>query len=360
MRRSSRRSVCITTSRTLRRSSSVTSCPQPCCGPSCAACRRGPAGSRWSTSLFAFFGSGAENLVWGFQIGFVAAVTLGLGQLVLADRPGPVSVGDVVGGLLGVVGVMTAGIAVTMIGTVAIVLAIRRRWLALLPQVLVPALTYGAWYVAYGRSRINSPPSDLSLVPDYVSTGVSNAVEQLTQLPQLGLAIAIVIIVAVVGRRADLAGSALPFGMACGVVLLFADQWSRTSDVRDRAGPRLHVTSMLRPPCSFPRSVSLRVFSSGDTRRATTVLVWSLMLWAIIGNVADYYRVRQVRLDMLATTRPVIEAAAVEVDRARRRPDGSTGAGSRIPTSRWPLFASSSRRATCPSMQRSWVRGRRR
>jgi hypothetical protein len=142
-----------------------------------------------------FFGSGFENLFWGMQIGFVGAIALGLGALLLLDgEPDP---GRVVAasGLL-VVAVATSGYGLFMLGLVGLdVLVERRRW-RLLPAVLVPAVTWLAWYMALGRSGVATHGDPFTLdqalsIPGFIVRGAGAAFGGATGVgPILGIALA--------------------------------------------------------------------------------------------------------------------------------------------------------------------------
>jgi hypothetical protein len=86
----------------------------------------------WVANAFAaalvFFGPGREDIVWAFQIGFTGAIALVLGQLVLADHDGPVGRRDAAGLALGLLGLMSAGVAVVLVGVVGLALLVRHGW----------------------------------------------------------------------------------------------------------------------------------------------------------------------------------------------------------------------------------------
>lgn len=262
-----------------------------------------------AVAIFAFFGSGAENLTWGFQVGFVGAVMLGFGQLLVADHRGPVGLRDAVGAFLGVVGVMTAGVAVTMVGVVATLLVIRRRWVALLPQVILPGIVYVAWYLGYGRSRIATQTSDLSLIPDFVATGVEHSIDSLLQLPHVAIVTAFVVVVlACKGAFGPSYSIAPALAAAAGIVILFGISavgragygvdWARSSRYT-------YVAGALLLPC-----LGLAARYVASRSRPLLVVAWVVLAWSFVGNAADYMQFVDGREGLVGSARATIEAAA--------------------------------------------------
>ena len=87
---------------------------------------------KWVANAFAgaliFFGPGREDIVWAFQMSFTGAIAFVLGQLVLADHDRPVGRRDAVALVLGLLGLMSAAVAIVLIGVVGLALLVRRGW----------------------------------------------------------------------------------------------------------------------------------------------------------------------------------------------------------------------------------------
>ena len=163
-----------------------------------------PALAAMAAVIIAFFGSGFENLFWAMQIGFVGAIALGLGAVILLDG-GPSRARVAVATGLLTVGVMTSGFGLFMLAFAGLDLLLdprrRRSFLAL----LVPAAIYLAWYVAYGRSGVAITRDPFTLeailsVPWFVVDGVGTAFGSVVGLGPLlgrvaaaGLAVALVV-----------------------------------------------------------------------------------------------------------------------------------------------------------------------
>ena len=167
----------------------------------------------------AFFGSGFENLFWAMQIGFVGAVALGFGAMILLDgRPGR---GRVIGATaLLTLGMMTSGFGIFMLVLVGLDLLldpVRRR---LVLALAIPAGVYLGWYVLFGRNGVATTRDPFTVdaflsVPAFVLDGVGTAFGSALGVgPLLGRIAAIALAVAIVVRlvrREPVSGRAIAF-----------------------------------------------------------------------------------------------------------------------------------------------------
>jgi hypothetical protein len=138
-----------------------------------------------AAALILFLGSGADDLFWAYQIGFVASTASGLWALLLLrrlERPADVAASIL---LLGSVATSGIGLCFVAAAAVQVVLEPGRRWrLAVLGP---PLLGYLLWFVAYGRSLQAGvaewlSPSSLVSVPGFALRGVANSVGGLSGL----------------------------------------------------------------------------------------------------------------------------------------------------------------------------------
>jgi hypothetical protein len=101
-----------------------------------------------------FLGVGAENLLWGFQTGFVGSVAFGVWALFFVERPGRRSA--VAASVLLVASLTSSGVGlfflVVTAGRTLSDPALRRRWVVVGP----PAVAYLAWLVLFGREGVGS------------------------------------------------------------------------------------------------------------------------------------------------------------------------------------------------------------
>jgi hypothetical protein len=137
-------------------------------------------------AIILFYGSGFENLYWGFQIGLVASVLLGLLALRLTDGPEDPARAAAVAGLL-LLSMASQGIGLVMAVAVGLEWALDRRWRPWFPLLAIPALAYLAWYVGFGNSGIASHRDPFTVealldVPAFVALGLANAISSVTGL----------------------------------------------------------------------------------------------------------------------------------------------------------------------------------
>ncbi len=114
--------------------------------------RVGTVGAAFAGAFVAVLGAAGDDLLWGFQIGFVGGVACGLGALLALDRG--TRRGDAAAAvLLGLsLAFASVGAAFVIAATVEIALDSRRRerwWV-----IGAPLALYAAWYLGYGESQI--------------------------------------------------------------------------------------------------------------------------------------------------------------------------------------------------------------
>lgn len=134
-----------------------------------------------------FFGSGFENLFWGFQIGFVGSTALGLAALVVTDRGLSRGRAIAVAALL-LASLATSGIGIVMSIAVGVEWVLDARSRRFVPILGVPAAVYLGWYLAIGRMGITTQRDPFTLgaltdVPGFVVEGFGNAARSVTGLP---------------------------------------------------------------------------------------------------------------------------------------------------------------------------------
>jgi hypothetical protein len=181
------------------------------------------------TAVFMVLGSGAENILWAFQIGFVGAVTLGLWAFLLALRP------DVrLGRYAAIVGISLfsltwSGTAIPLVVATAALLLARSGWRRALAYVVVTGGVYLAWWTTFA---INAGPDTGGLdahkifiaMPQFLGVMLILGFGDVFPIPGLGflllLAVAAWLMVLVVRRRR--VPDALPAIILLGAAALFA------------------------------------------------------------------------------------------------------------------------------------------
>ena len=139
--------------------------------------RAGDAVALGAAAILLVFGRGAEDLAWAFQVGFILPVACGLAALLLLDSQSARLWRLAVASLLLTIGMISSGIGVVMLVTVAAELVCdRSRW-ARVPVLLLPTIVYAPWYLFIGRHDTGSRLSTVSLLglPDFVFHGLGSA-----------------------------------------------------------------------------------------------------------------------------------------------------------------------------------------
>ena len=150
-----------------------------------------------AASLFLLLGAGADDILWAFQIGFVASLVFGFGQLLLADHEGPIGRRDLLALASGLAALLCSGVGVTMVVVVGLATWARRGWRAALVQTVPLGLVYLAWFVGYGRSSYHERIR-FGEVPHAVMTILTSSLRDLGQLPFFGLLLAVLLVAGLV------------------------------------------------------------------------------------------------------------------------------------------------------------------
>src|SRR5258705_8917409 len=150
----------------------------------------GPVAAIAVAILLLLYGSGFENLYWGFQTGFVGATAAGIAALLALDQRDERGRWGVA--VLLTIGLATAGVALAFCVAVAVESVVARRLRTMIVPLAIPAAIYAAWFVTFGRFGIRTGTaigsSALVDVPSAVITGFSNAAGAISGLgPTLGI-----------------------------------------------------------------------------------------------------------------------------------------------------------------------------
>jgi hypothetical protein len=148
-----------------------------------------------AASLFAFFGSGSQNVVWAFQITFVGGLMFGLAQLCLADHDGPMDWRDLAAIGAGLLALMCSGVGLTMLAAVGVAIFVRRGWRMAALQTVPLAIVYGLWFRVYTEGGNPQNSSTASQVLDFVVEGLKATYTEMGQLPGVGLVLALTLLV---------------------------------------------------------------------------------------------------------------------------------------------------------------------
>jgi hypothetical protein len=141
------------------------------------------------TAILAFLGPGGQNILWDFQMVFIAPVALALAALLLLDRDEalpryPVAVWSLIAAAL-----MCSGAGVTMVAWVAAYTWLRR---GLRPAVVVglpPTVLWVVWYLAYGRGTSPAPSPPLGRIVPFMARGLTNLWDTMVPIPWVGVVV---------------------------------------------------------------------------------------------------------------------------------------------------------------------------
>ena len=130
----------------------------------------------FATAPLLLMGAGSDNLLWPTQIGVVASLACGIGSLILLDR-------ENLAARAGACALLTTSIsgferrASSLLCAAIWLVLSRNRWRQMW-VVLVPAITYIAWYTGHGTSDVSR--DDLHAAPHFVAELAAAGVSALT------------------------------------------------------------------------------------------------------------------------------------------------------------------------------------
>lgn len=211
-----------------------------------------------STALSAAFlvlGAGTEDLTWAFQIGFVGSLAFGLAATLLADQGDGYTWRRVaMTWALSVAALMCSGIGVTMVAVAAVTAWLRHGLRSGAVVAAVPAAVYVLWFAVIGHQGLSGTPvtrSSLTVVPQYIWTGVTATIDRASGFTGAGGVIAIGILGWLLFRRRECFARPMAFAAAAGAVMFFALNGIVRASLgpNEAASPRyLYVSTALLVP----------------------------------------------------------------------------------------------------------------
>jgi hypothetical protein len=157
-----------------------------------------------AVAVLGFFGAGAEDLAWGFQIGFVGSVMFGLLALDLLDRrPRPQPRHMVFASLSLLASLMCSTIGDAMVVGAAVLAFARLPWRRAVAVIALPVTVYLAWFAGVGRLGLSAHSDRFTLgtfsaLPRYMWDGLSWALGRASNVQSAGAVLLIGLIVWVV------------------------------------------------------------------------------------------------------------------------------------------------------------------
>lgn len=161
--------------------------------------------------LFALFGTGAEDLTWAFQVGFVSSLVFGLAALEVAEgrhwsdlRPHGSQVTaaplahDMGASLLAIAALMCSDVGVAMAVALGVVVLARYGWRRCARVLAVPVAAYLTWFALAGYTGLSETgdtfeSSVLLKLPRFVGTNLKDGLGHAAAWPAAGVFIAIAV-----------------------------------------------------------------------------------------------------------------------------------------------------------------------
>ncbi|MDQ1468347.1 MAG: hypothetical protein QOH10_2762 [Actinomycetota bacterium] len=242
-------------------------------------------------SVFVLFGTGAQDILWAFQITFTGALVFGLVHLLLADHSGPVDHRDWLGLAAGLLALMCSAVAITMVIVVAFATLLRRGWRIAALHTVPLAVVFGAWWLQYGRKQ-KTVISSWPRVFAWGRSGATGVISALGQNRGVGwvLLAALIAGVVIVLLSADLrkvrergaATLALLLGVLVFLVITGIQRGAVLGESFARSSRYMHILAALLLP-------SLAVAAQALSRRSRLLggVVLVGLLVGVPGNISD-------------------------------------------------------------------------
>lgn len=231
-------------------------------------------------ALLLFLGSGWQNIIWPFQIGFLLSIASGLGMLLLLDRQD--RRGDIGAGMLLAVSLASSGIgAAFLIGAIVHVIIGRDRW-SRAWILAVPLVLYLIWTLAYGDSQVTK--ENLIDMPDYVANAIAGAFGGIAGLGSdwgrpLAVLAVIAVIVAIVRTNRLVAGCAVALAVAVSFWLLTGASRATLAEPESPRYVYVGALLLILVAAEFLRGIR--------PTRIALVCVWLLVGFSILANLGE-------------------------------------------------------------------------
>lgn len=237
-----------------------------------------------------FFGSGATNVLFGFQVALTASLFCGLGHMLLADHEGPISRRDALAIAVGTVGLMSSAVGIAMTVGVGTAVLLRRGLRVALVHTLPLAALYLLWFATYGRQDASRAVSFERGVVAFVAEMARAAFEGLGRWTPAAVALAAVAGLGLAGVARSTSRSSRPSGspaLALGLVVAFVAFATLTAVARigfgvesAASGRYVHVAAMLFVPLV---AAGTEVLASGNRLLAfvPVLLIAAALPWNV-------------------------------------------------------------------------------
>jgi MFS family permease len=247
-------------------------------------------------SLFACFGAGWQDIIWGFQIGFVGALFFGLAQLILSDHEGRIDRRDWFALGCGMLGLLCSSVAVTMVVIVGAVALARRGWRIALFHTVPLGVIYAVWYVTLagkpGKAR--SAAGHLGLLLKWILYAIQGMLDALGHFRIAGIILGVVLTVGLwiawrpLGRGFLRSRAVIPAALLVGAFgFTVIVGWGRVvsyQPVYGRASRYVDIATGMALP-----AVAVGVDTVIRRWRRTAPLFAALLIATVPGNVNSFH-----------------------------------------------------------------------
>jgi hypothetical protein len=234
-----------------------------------------------AAALLLFMGTAWQDLLWPFQMSYLASAATGLGALALLERQD--ARGDAGASVLLIWSLASSGVGVPFLVACAVALIAQRSGFKRLWIVAVPAVLYALWYLGWASGEQITSDAILG-TPQYVSDAAAGTVSGIAGLdagwgPPLTVALAATVAVAW-RRRHGAALTPMLLAAAGGALTFWILAALTRSDSPDPTASRyLYVGALFIVLVAAELAVGTRLSKAG------LALTAALVLAAVIGNL---------------------------------------------------------------------------
>ena len=263
-----------------------------------------------SALALGFMAAGHENLLWGFQVGFVGAPVLVL--LATTTCYQNQSARNItLASLLCALAVMTQGTALSALFIPFFILLMQRRIRDLVLVIGPSIVLFVGWFLLWGSQASHSSPTNEQrlLWPQYVWKGIQSSLDGFVNLPGAGI---VVLSISVVGlSRSQLSWRQLqfPIAMAATAPLFFAlSAFGRLQYGIDQAGAsRYQYLGILY----LAPLLIIGIYELTPSRARTYLILLPACVWFVASGVSGLASTSSSSYPALPQFRQTIEAAAL-------------------------------------------------
>lgn len=280
--------------------------------------------------VLAFYGGGAEDTLWAFQIGFLATAAFVVLALVVDSLalPPPVRIAVVV--VLLLLAVMSSGMAIPLVGWAGLAVLLRRGWLQALTVVALPAVVYVLWRLAFsGDMPKTTPRAPAGLIMPFAGKGLAGIWAAATATESLGgpilVALLLLALTIVVSREAR----ALAVGGMIACIGLFVTLGVSRGGygLEGAAASRYLYMGMLLTLPAFAVALQ-RLWVAMPWPLLPTALVWGVLAAFLVAcgvtSTIDYSEQRGRAIDEASVRLAAGQALARRADTLSETPDPLT------------------------------------